>query len=77
MNAGNTCTSNIFILLGFSYHPWSEMPLFIVVLAASIYNQWVPRVDPYLDNPLYFFFSSLSFLHDHRPAAAADPLAPT
>ena len=48
MNAGNRSTSNIVILLGFSYHPWSEMPVFIAVLAASIHNQWVSRVDPYL-----------------------------
>ena len=34
MSAGN---ANIFVVLGVSYHPWLEMPLFIVVPAAYIY----------------------------------------
>uniref|UniRef100_A0A4X1SLG6 G-protein coupled receptors family 1 profile domain-containing protein n=1 Tax=Sus scrofa TaxID=9823 RepID=A0A4X1SLG6_PIG len=64
-----SCTPKVFILLGFSDHPWLEMPLFIIVLAAYICTLVgnisiivVSRVDPNLDSPMYFFLSNLSFL---------------
>lgn len=69
MNARNVSTPKVFILLGFSDHPWLEMPLFIIVLAAYICTLVgnisiivVSRVDPNLDSPMYFFLSNLSFL---------------
>ena len=69
MNAGNASTPQFFILLGFSDHPWLEMPLFTIVLAAYICTLAgniliivISRVDPQLDSPMYFFLSNLSFL---------------
>ncbi|XP_006215449.1 olfactory receptor 2B11-like [Vicugna pacos] len=69
MNSGNESTPEVFILLGFSDHPWLEMPLFIIVFAAYIFTLVgnisiivVSRVDPHLDSPMYFFLSNLSFL---------------
>ncbi|XP_074204396.1 olfactory receptor 2B11-like [Camelus bactrianus] len=69
MNSGNASTPEVFILLGFSDHPWLEMPLFVIVLAAYIFTLVgnisiivVSRVDPHLDSPMYFFLSNLSFL---------------
>ncbi|XP_008061981.1 olfactory receptor 2B11-like [Carlito syrichta] len=69
MNPGNASVPKIFILLGFSEHPWLEMPLFIMVLVAYVCTLVgnisiivVSRVDPHLDSPMYFFLSNLSFL---------------
>ena len=69
MNAGNASTPKFFILLGFSDHPWLEMPLFTIVLAAYICTlvgnisiTVVSRVDPQLDSPMHFFLSNLSYL---------------
>uniref|UniRef100_H0XY79 Olfactory receptor n=1 Tax=Otolemur garnettii TaxID=30611 RepID=H0XY79_OTOGA len=69
MNAGNASAPKIFILWGFSNHPWLEMPLFIIVLIAYVCTLVgnisiivVSRVDPHLDSPMYFFLSNLSFL---------------
>ncbi|XP_037700368.1 olfactory receptor 2B11-like [Choloepus didactylus] len=69
MNPGNGSTPKIFILLGFSDHPWLERPLFIIVLVAYIFTLLgnisiivVFKVDPQLDSPMYFFLSNLSFL---------------
>ncbi|XP_029800247.1 olfactory receptor 2B11-like [Suricata suricatta] len=69
MNPGNASFPKFFILLGFSDHPWLEMPLFITVLVAYICTLVgnisiivVSRVDSHLDSPLYFFLSNLSFL---------------
>ncbi|XP_052013548.1 olfactory receptor 2B11-like [Apodemus sylvaticus] len=69
MNLGNESAPKIFILLGFSNHPWLEMPLFIVVLVAYVCTVLgnisiivVSRIDPHLDSPMYFFLSNLSFL---------------
>ncbi|XP_022346312.1 olfactory receptor 2B11-like [Enhydra lutris kenyoni] len=69
MSLGNASTPKVFILLGFSDHPWLEMPLFIMVFVAYICTLVgniliivVSRVDPHLDSPMYFFLSNLSFL---------------
>ncbi|VFV29029.1 olfactory receptor 2b11-like [Lynx pardinus] len=69
MNPGNASIPKFFILLGFSDHPWLEMPLFIMVLVAYICTLVgnisiivVSKVDPHLDSPMYFFLSNLSFL---------------
>ncbi|XP_021071567.1 olfactory receptor 2B11-like [Mus pahari] len=69
MNLANESAPKIFILLGFSNHPWLEMPLFITVLVAYICTMLgnisiiaVSRRDPQLDSPMYFFLSNLSFL---------------
>lgn len=69
MNLGNESAPKIFILLGFSSHPWLEMPLFIMVLVAYVCTVLgnisiivVSRKDPQLDSPMYFFLSNLSFL---------------
>uniref|UniRef100_A0A8C6HGJ8 Olfactory receptor n=1 Tax=Mus spicilegus TaxID=10103 RepID=A0A8C6HGJ8_MUSSI len=69
MNLGNESAPKIFILLGFSNHPWLEMPLFIMVLVAYVCTVLgnisiivVSRRDPQLDSPMYFFLSNLSFL---------------
>ncbi|XP_028645118.1 olfactory receptor 2B11-like [Arvicanthis niloticus] len=69
MNLGNESAPKIFILLGFSNHPWLEMPLFIMVLVAYVCTVLgnisiivVSRIDPQLDSPMYFFLSNLSFL---------------
>uniref|UniRef100_A0A8C2WAA4 Olfactory receptor n=1 Tax=Chinchilla lanigera TaxID=34839 RepID=A0A8C2WAA4_CHILA len=66
---GNASAPRVFILLGFSSHPWLEMPLFTVVLVTYICTLVgnisiivVCRVDPRLDSPMYFFLSNLSFL---------------
>ncbi|KAM5298389.1 olfactory receptor 2C1-like [Ctenodactylus gundi] len=69
MNLRNTSAPSIFILLGFSSHPWLEMPLFAMVLVAYVCTLAgnisiivVSRLDPHLDSPMYFFLSNLSFL---------------
>ncbi|XP_004717466.1 olfactory receptor 2B11-like [Echinops telfairi] len=69
MNPNNATLPKVFILLGFSDHPWLETPLFVVVLLAYIFTLVgnisiivVSRVDPHLDSPMYFFLSNLSFL---------------
>uniref|UniRef100_A0A452UZA2 Olfactory receptor n=1 Tax=Ursus maritimus TaxID=29073 RepID=A0A452UZA2_URSMA len=69
MNLNNASTPKVFILLGFSDHPWLEMPLFIMVFVAYICTLVgniliivVSRVDRHLENPMYFFLSNLSFL---------------
>ncbi|XP_039081457.1 olfactory receptor 2B11-like [Hyaena hyaena] len=69
MSPGNASVPKFFILLGFSDHPWLEMPLFITVLVAYICTLVgnisiivVSRLDPHLDSPMYFFLSNLSFL---------------
>ena len=69
MNLGNESAPKIFLLLGFSSHPWLEMPLFIMVLVAYVCTVLgnisiivVSRRDPQLDSPMYFFLSNLSFL---------------
>ncbi|KAM9234298.1 olfactory receptor 2B11-like [Dugong dugon] len=69
MNLGNGSIPNVFILLGFSDHPWLEIPLFVMVLVAYIFTLVgnisiivISRVDPHLDSPMYFFLSNLSFL---------------
>ncbi|XP_062954242.1 olfactory receptor 2B11-like [Cynocephalus volans] len=69
MDQSNASAPKIFILLGFSNHPWLEMPLFVAVLVAYVCTLAgnisiivVSRVDPLLDSPMYFFLSNLSFL---------------
>ncbi|XP_050999199.1 olfactory receptor 2B11-like [Acomys russatus] len=69
MNLGNESAPKIFILLGFSNHPWLETPLFIMVLIAYVCTVLgnitiivVSRIDPQLNSPMYFFLSNLSFL---------------
>ncbi|XP_064151726.1 olfactory receptor 2B11-like [Loxodonta africana] len=69
MDLGNGSIPKVFILLGFSEHPWLEMPLFVMVLVAYIFMLVgntsiivVSRIDPHLDSPMYFFLSNLSFL---------------
>ncbi|XP_020010874.2 olfactory receptor 2B11-like [Castor canadensis] len=69
MYTGNASAPQIFILLGFSNHPWLQTPLFIMVLVAYVCtlvgNTLIivaSRVDPQLDSPMYFFLSNLSFL---------------
>ncbi|XP_057644024.1 olfactory receptor 2B11-like [Chionomys nivalis] len=69
MNLGNASAPKIFILLGFSNHPWLEMPLFVTVLVAYVCTVLgnisiivVSRIDSQLDSPMYFFLSNLSFL---------------
>ncbi|KAM9666442.1 olfactory receptor 2B11-like [Trichechus inunguis] len=69
MNLGNGSIPKVFILFGFSDHPWLEIPLFVMVLVAYIFTLVgnisiivISRVDPHLDSPMYFFLSNLSFL---------------
>ncbi|KAM6185755.1 olfactory receptor 2B11-like [Rhynchocyon petersi] len=69
MNLGNVSVPQVFILLGFSDHPWLERPLFMIVLVAYIFTLVgnisiivVSKVDPHLNSPMYFFLSNLSFL---------------
>ncbi|XP_075399377.1 olfactory receptor 2B11-like [Tenrec ecaudatus] len=69
MNPNNATLPKVFILLGFSDHPWLETPLFVMVLFAYIFTLVgnisiivVSRVDPRLNSPMYFFLSNLSFL---------------
>ncbi|KAM6185761.1 olfactory receptor 2B11-like [Rhynchocyon petersi] len=58
-----------FILLGFSDHPWLELPLFITLLITypmammgNIAIILVSKLDPRLHSPMYFFLTNLSFL---------------
>nr|XP_003464667.2 olfactory receptor 2G3-like [Cavia porcellus] len=69
MTLDNTSAPKVFILLGFSSHPWLERPLFTVALIAYICTLVgnftiivVCRLNPHLDSPMYFFLSNLSFL---------------
>lgn len=65
----NQSSQDDFILLGFSDHPWLETPLFVIFLVAYIFALFgniaiilISRLDPQLDNPMYFFVSNLSLL---------------
>ncbi|XP_032703722.1 olfactory receptor 2B11-like [Lontra canadensis] len=58
-----------FILLGFSDHPWLELPLFAILLitypmamVGNIAIILVSRLDARLHSPMYFFLTNLSFL---------------
>ncbi|XP_077015297.1 olfactory receptor 2B11-like [Tamandua tetradactyla] len=58
-----------FILLGFTDHPWLELPLFIILLITyptamigNIFIILVSILDPHLHSPMYFFLTNLSFL---------------
>ena len=58
-----------FILLGFTDHPWLELPLCIVLLltypmamVGNIAIILVSKLDPHLHSPMYFFLTNLSFL---------------
>ncbi|XP_007954727.2 olfactory receptor 2B11-like [Orycteropus afer afer] len=58
-----------FILLGFSDHPWLELPLFVFLLITypmaimgNITIILVSKLDPRLHSPMYFFLTNLSFL---------------
>nr|XP_003422702.1 olfactory receptor 2G3-like [Loxodonta africana] len=60
---------NAYILLGFSDHPWLEMPLFGVVLVSYILTPMgnssiilLTLLDPRLHTPMYFFLDNLSAL---------------
>ncbi|XP_062045981.1 olfactory receptor 2G3-like [Lepus europaeus] len=65
----NVSFSSAFILLGFSEHPWLEIPLFGVVLVSYIITLvgnssiiLLSLVEPRLQTPMYFFLDNLSVL---------------
>ncbi|XP_004472383.1 olfactory receptor 2W3 [Dasypus novemcinctus] len=69
MDGTNDSTQNHFILLGFSDRPHLEKILFVVILIAYLLTLLgnttiilVSRLDPYLQTPMYFFLTHLSFL---------------
>nr|XP_045007678.1 olfactory receptor 15-like [Jaculus jaculus] len=69
MDGQNVSFPNTFVLLGFSDHPWLEIPLFGVVQAAYIFALmgnssiiFLSMVEPRLQTPMYFFLDNLSML---------------
>ncbi|KAM6224086.1 olfactory receptor 2G3-like [Rhynchocyon petersi] len=69
MEKENISFPNEFVLLGFSDHPWLEMPLFIVVLVSYIFTLMgnssiilLTLMDHRLHTPMYFFLDNLSVL---------------
>ncbi|XP_006876148.1 PREDICTED: olfactory receptor 2B11-like [Chrysochloris asiatica] len=69
MEGENMSFPNTFVLLGFSDHPWLEMPLFGVVLVSYILTLMgnssiilLTLMDPRLQTPMYFFLDNLSML---------------
>ncbi|XP_049727124.1 olfactory receptor 2G3-like [Elephas maximus indicus] len=69
MEGENMSFPNAFVLLGFSDHPWLEMPLFGVVLVSYILTLMgnssiilLTLLDPRLQTPMYFFLDNLSVL---------------
>ncbi|XP_008839739.1 olfactory receptor 2G3-like [Nannospalax galili] len=67
MEGQNVSFPSIFVLLGFSDHPWLEIPLFGVVLVSHILTLMgnssiilLSLVDPRLQTPMYFFLDNLS-----------------
>jgi olfactory receptor len=69
MAGGNVSFPNIFILLGFSEHPWLEIPLFAVVLVSHVFTLignssiiLLSMLDSRLQTPMYFFLDNLSVL---------------
>ncbi|XP_037679139.1 olfactory receptor 15-like [Choloepus didactylus] len=69
MEAENVSFPSTFVLLGFSDHPWLEMPLFGVVLISYILTLLgnssiilLSLVEPRLQTPMYFFLDNLSVL---------------
>ncbi|MBZ3879163.1 Olfactory receptor 2B11 [Sciurus carolinensis] len=58
-----------FILVGFTDHPWLELPLFVIIfiiysmaMMGNIAIILVSMLDPSLHSPMYFFLTNLSFL---------------
>ncbi|CAO2595329.1 Olfactory receptor 2B11 [Lemmus lemmus] len=62
MNLGNESAPKIFILLGFSNHPWLVLVAYVCTVLGNISIIVVSRIDSQLDSPMYFFLSNLSFL---------------
>ncbi|XP_069323012.1 olfactory receptor 2C1-like [Eulemur rufifrons] len=69
MEGENVSSPSTFVLLGFSEHPWLEIPLFGVVLVSYILTLignssiiLLSLVDPRLQTPMYFFLDNLSVL---------------
>ncbi|XP_006894079.1 PREDICTED: olfactory receptor 2G3-like [Elephantulus edwardii] len=69
MERENMSFQSMFVLLGFSDHPWLERPLFGVVLVFYILTMLgngfiilLTVVDPRLHTPMYFFLDNLSLL---------------
>ncbi|CAO2643369.1 Olfactory receptor 2B11 [Lemmus lemmus] len=69
MEGQNVSFPNTFVLVGFSDHPWLEMPLFGVLLVSFIFTVvgnssiiFLSLVDPRLQTPMYFFLDNLSVL---------------
>ncbi|MBZ3884930.1 Olfactory receptor 2B11 [Sciurus carolinensis] len=58
-----------FFLIGFTDHPWLELPLFVIIfiiysmaMVGNIVIILVSTLDPSLQSPMYFFLTNLSFL---------------
>ncbi|XP_008839819.2 olfactory receptor 2G3-like [Nannospalax galili] len=69
MEGQNQSFPTAFVLLGFSDHPWLEIPLFGVVLVSYIFTLMgnssiilLSLVEPRLQTPMYFFLDNLSVL---------------
>ncbi|XP_010599808.2 olfactory receptor 2B11-like [Loxodonta africana] len=65
----NTSHPEEFILLGFTDRPWTEKPVFVILLITypmammgNIAIILVSKLDPRLHSPMYFFLTNLSFL---------------
>uniref|UniRef100_A0A8D0Q7K6 G-protein coupled receptors family 1 profile domain-containing protein n=1 Tax=Sus scrofa TaxID=9823 RepID=A0A8D0Q7K6_PIG len=68
MGMSNVIRLSEFILLGLSFHPEDQKPLFVlflimylVTLMGNLLIVLAIRSDPQLQNPMYFFLSILSF----------------
>ncbi|XP_075399435.1 olfactory receptor 2G3-like [Tenrec ecaudatus] len=69
MEGENMSFANAFVLLGFSDHPWLEVPLFGIVLVCCILTLignsaiiLLTLMDSKLQTPMYFFLDNLSVL---------------
>ncbi|KAL1779295.1 olfactory receptor 2G3-like [Sigmodon hispidus] len=69
MEGQNVSFPDTFILVGFSDHPWLEVPLFGVLLVCYIFTLignssivLLSLVEPELQTPMYFFLDNLSVL---------------
>ncbi|XP_008838946.1 olfactory receptor 2B11-like [Nannospalax galili] len=69
MERQNMSFPTTFVLLGFSDHPWLEIPLFGVVLVSFIFTLMgnssiiiLSLAEPILQTPMYFFLDNLSVL---------------
>lgn len=69
MEGQNMSFPSTFVLVGFSDHPWLEMPLFGVLLVSYIFTLignssivFLSLVEPRLQTPMYFFLDNLSVL---------------